>query len=62
MDIELARTFLEVVSTGSFIRAAERLNVGQTTVSARVRILDPCWRAISPLRAIVRAVVAACAP
>ena len=40
MDIELARTFLEVVSTGSFIRAAERLNVGQTTVSARIRILE----------------------
>lgn len=40
MDIELARTFLEIVSTGSFIRAAERLNVGQTTVSARIRILE----------------------
>ena len=40
MDIELARTFLEIVSTGSFIRAAERLNVGQTAVSARVRTLE----------------------
>jgi DNA-binding transcriptional LysR family regulator len=40
MDIELARTFLEIVSTGSFIRAAERLNVGQTTVSARIRTLE----------------------
>jgi len=40
MDIELARTFLEIVSTRSFIRAAERLNVGQTTVSARIRILE----------------------
>jgi len=40
MDIELARTFLEIVSTRSFIRAAERLNVGQTTVSARVRLLE----------------------
>jgi DNA-binding transcriptional LysR family regulator len=40
MDIELARTFLEIVSTGSFIRAAERLNVGQTTVSARIRLLE----------------------
>jgi DNA-binding transcriptional LysR family regulator len=40
MDIELTRTFLEVVSTQSFIRAAERLNVGQTTVSARVRSLE----------------------
>jgi DNA-binding transcriptional LysR family regulator len=40
MDIELARTFLEIVSTGSFIRAAERLNVAQTTVSARIRNLE----------------------
>lgn len=40
MDVELARTFLEIVSTGSFIRASERLNVGQTTVSARIRILE----------------------
>ena len=40
MDIELARTFLEIVSTGSFIRAAERLNVAQTTVSARIRTLE----------------------
>ena len=39
MDTELARTFLEIVSTGSFIRAAERLNVGQTTVSARIKLL-----------------------
>lgn len=40
MDIELARTFLEIVSTHSFIRAAERLNVSQTTVSARVKTLE----------------------
>jgi DNA-binding transcriptional LysR family regulator len=40
MDTELARTFLAIVSTGSFIRAAERLHVAQTTVSARVRILE----------------------
>ena len=40
MDIELARTFLEIVSTGSFIRASERLNVAQTTVSARIRLLE----------------------
>jgi len=40
MDIELARTFVEIVSTGSFIKAAERLNVAQTTVSARVRLLE----------------------
>lgn len=40
MDTELARTFLEIVATGSFIRAAERLNVSQTTVSARIRSLE----------------------
>lgn len=40
MDTELARTFLEIVSTGSFIRAAERLHVAQTTVSARIRLLE----------------------
>jgi DNA-binding transcriptional LysR family regulator len=40
MDTELARTFLEIVSAGSFIRAAERLNVAQTTVSARIRTLE----------------------
>lgn len=40
MDVELARTFLEIVATRSFIKAAERLNVGQTTVSARVRTLE----------------------
>jgi len=40
MDIELARTFIEIVATGSFIRAAERLNVAQTTVSARIRNLE----------------------
>src|SRR5918993_3399426 len=40
MDTELARTFLEIVATGSFLRAAERLNVGQTTVSARIRTLE----------------------
>jgi DNA-binding transcriptional LysR family regulator len=40
MDIELARTFLTIVEAGSFVRAAERLNVTQTTVSARVRSLE----------------------
>ena len=40
MDTELARTFLEIVSSGSFVRAAERLHVGQTTVSARIKILE----------------------
>lgn len=40
MDTELAKTFLEIVSTGSFVRASERLNVGQTTVGARIRLLE----------------------
>lgn len=40
MDVELARSFLEIVSTGSFIRASERLHVAQTTVSARIRNLE----------------------
>jgi LysR family transcriptional regulator, flagellar master operon regulator len=40
MDIQLAQTFLDIVNTGSFVRAAKRLNVSQTTVSARVRLLE----------------------
>ena len=40
MDINVARTFLEVVKTGSFIRAASNLNLTQTAVSARIRVLE----------------------
>ncbi|MGE0873667.1 MAG: LysR family transcriptional regulator [Burkholderiales bacterium] len=40
MEIALARTFLEIVGSGSFIRAAERLHVTQTAVSVRVRKLE----------------------
>lgn len=40
MDITLARTFLDIVAAGSFVRAAERLHVTQTAVSARVRTLE----------------------
>ncbi|MGH8833352.1 MAG: LysR family transcriptional regulator, partial [Polaromonas sp.] len=40
MDINLARTFLKIVETRSFLRAAERLHVTQTSVSARVRTLE----------------------
>lgn len=40
MDTELARTFIAIVAAGSFVRAAERLHVSQTTVSARVRSLE----------------------
>jgi DNA-binding transcriptional LysR family regulator len=40
MDITLARTFLEIVETQSFRRAAQKLHVTQTSVSARVRTLE----------------------
>ncbi|MGF6962875.1 LysR family transcriptional regulator [Paraburkholderia youngii] len=40
MDITLARTFLEVSASGSFISAAERLHLTQTAVSARIRTLE----------------------
>lgn len=40
MDTEWARTFLTVVATGNFIRAADRLHVTQSTVSARIRALE----------------------
>lgn len=40
MDISLAKTFLEVVATGSFVGAAERLHLTQTAISARIRLLE----------------------
>jgi DNA-binding transcriptional LysR family regulator len=40
MDITLARTFLEIVDCGNFVRAAERLHVTQTAVSMRVQSLE----------------------
>jgi DNA-binding transcriptional LysR family regulator len=40
MDIDRARTFLEIIHTGSFLGAADRLHVTQTTVSARIRTLE----------------------
>ena len=40
MDIVVARTFLEIVKTGSFVRAARNLNITQTAVSARIRNLE----------------------
>ena len=40
MDIELARTFLEVVSAGSLVRGAERLHLTQAAVSMRIRNLE----------------------
>jgi len=40
MDIDLARTFIDIVRTGSFIATAERLHITQTTVTARVHNLE----------------------
>ncbi|CAA7624535.1 LysR family transcriptional regulator [Magnetospirillum sp. UT-4] len=40
MNIDLARTFLEIVETGNFNRAAERLDVTQSTVSMRIKALE----------------------
>ncbi|MGE3228057.1 MAG: LysR family transcriptional regulator [Hyphomicrobium sp.] len=40
MDINLARTFLMVAETGSFIEAAMKLNITQSTVSARIKGLE----------------------
>src|SRR5690606_20382401 len=40
MDISLAKTFLEIAASGSFVAAAGRLNITQTAVSARIRALE----------------------
>lgn len=40
MDINLARTFLSVAETGSFIEAARKMNITQSTVSARIKGLE----------------------
>ena len=40
MDVELARTFLAVVETGSFFNAAGKVNVTQSTVRMRIRSLE----------------------
>ena len=40
MDVQLARTFLEIVSTGNFQSAAERLFVTQSAVSLRVKRME----------------------
>lgn len=40
MDTDRVHTFLEIVRSGSFIRASEKLHVTQTTVSARIRTLE----------------------
>lgn len=40
MDIELARTFLAIVETGSFAEAAKKIHITQSTVSVRVKSLE----------------------
>ncbi len=40
MNIEHMRAFLDVAATGSFQLASERLNVTQSTVSARIKVLE----------------------
>lgn len=40
MDTELARTFLVVIAGGSFVEAARRLHVTQSTVSTRIQRLE----------------------
>src|SRR5208282_479593 len=40
MDIEQARTFLEIAESGTFVKAAERLNITQSTVSMRIKSLE----------------------
>lgn len=40
MNIDLARTFLEIVETGNFNKAAERLDITQSTVSMRIKVLE----------------------
>lgn len=40
MDIAAARTFLEIVRTGSFVNAAQSLHLTQTAISARVKVLE----------------------
>lgn len=40
IDIEVARTFLAVIETGSFQAAASKVNVTQSTVSMRIKTLE----------------------
>ena len=40
MKIDHIRTFLEISDCGNFNRAAENLNVTQSTVSARVKTME----------------------
>jgi DNA-binding transcriptional LysR family regulator len=40
MDTETLRSFLEIASDGSFSAAAGKLNLAQSTISARIRLLE----------------------
>nr|WP_320136111.1 LysR family transcriptional regulator [uncultured Amphritea sp.] len=40
MDINAIQTFLELASTGNFSRVAEHLHITQSTVSARIKVLE----------------------
>jgi DNA-binding transcriptional LysR family regulator len=40
MDVDLARTLLAIVEAGSFKEAANKLNLTQSTISARVKTLE----------------------
>ncbi len=40
MNLDHMRAFLEVAATGNFNRAAERLNVTQSTISTRIKALE----------------------
>jgi LysR family transcriptional regulator, flagellar master operon regulator len=40
MNTEAIRTFLELSKTGNFSRVAERLHITQSTVSARIKVLE----------------------
>lgn len=45
MDIELARTFLEITRCGSLAATAEKLHVTQTAITARVKTSRASWAA-----------------
>ena len=40
MNLQSLATFLAIIETGSLVRAAERLNVTQSTVTARLKALE----------------------
>ena len=44
MDVVLAKTFLAIMEVGNFRTASETLNVTQSTVSARVKVLDAFYK------------------